>query len=277
MKSLMVFALPKSFLPALFLTACCAWAQEGATKPPPAAPPAVVKPEPKPEWFGSIGGGVQAEAGRTAQRGVMLSGQLAKKFTGADTVSFDGQATFASYSFQGQPRVTAANNHLVGAQYIHRLNNRFFLADRAFSSADTVLGIRNRQFNAVGVGINFFESKKGQFYIVPGYGFGNQNTSDAVINGFHTGFASYEKFTYQLNKQMAVQQWSQVRMNAQYRSDRSIQGYLGVDFPALYKRLYLSMGVTYTYEGDLTPQAIAGGGSRNDALFAVKFNYRIGK
>ena len=276
MKILMIIALRAAFQPALFLPTCCALAQEGASKPALAAPPAVVKPEPKPEWFGSIGGGVQAEAGRTAQRGVMVSGQLAKQFTAADTVSIDGQATFASYSFQGGPRTTAANNHLVGAQYIHRLNNRFFLAERTYSSADTILGVKNRRFTAAGVGINLILSKKGQFYIVPGYGFGHQSTSEPAINGFHTGFGSYEKFTYQL-KNMAVQQCSQVRLNAHSLSDRSIQGYMGVDFPALYKRLYLSMGVTYTYEGVLTPQAIAGGGTRNDALFAVKFNYRIGK
>ena len=277
MKNLMDFALPQTFLAVLFLTACCAWAQEGATKPPPAVPPAVVKPEPKPEWFGSIGGGIQAEAGRTAQRGVMLSGQLAKHFTAADTVSFDGQWTHASYSFGGGPRATAANNHLFGVQYIHRLNNRFFLADRVYSSGDSMLGIQNRQFNAVGVGINLLLSKKSQFYIVPGYGFGHQRTSDPTPNGFHTGFGSYQKLTYQVNKQMALQGWSQVRLNTQYRRDRSIQSYLGVDFPALYKRLYLSMGVTYTYEGSLAPQAIATGATRNDALFAMKFNYRIGK
>ena len=270
---LMIIAQPAAFLSALFLTASCALAQEGATKPAPAAPPAVVKPEPKPEWFGSIGGGVQAEAGRTAQRGVMVSGQLAKQFTAADTFSIDGQATYGSYSFNRGPRTTAANNHLIGAQYIHRLNNRFFLAERTYSSADTILGVNNRQFTAAGVGINLILLKKGQFYIVPGYGLGHQSTSQLTINGFHTGFGSYEKLSYQF-KNMAVQQWSQIRLNAHSSSDRSIQGYMGVDFPALYKRLYLSMGVTYTYEGVLTPQVIATGGTRNDALFAVKFNYR---
>ena len=172
MKNLMVFALPQTFLAVLFLTACCAWAQEGATKPPPAVPPAVVKPEPKPEWFGSIGGGIQAEAGRTAQRGVMLSGQLAKHFTAADTVSFDGQWTHASYSFGGGPRATAANNHLFGVQYIHRLNNRFFLADRVYSSGDSMLGIQNRQFNAVGVGINLLTTVQNSTYSLLGSDFG---------------------------------------------------------------------------------------------------------
>ena len=272
----MVLTLQKTFLLALLLTGAFALAQGGAGQPAAAAPPAAVKPEPKPEWAGTIGGGVQAEAGRTSQRGIALSGALAKSFTAFDTLSFEGQVNHASYKISNE-RFTAVNNHLGSVQYVRRFNNRFFLADRGYSSADTILGIKNRGFNAVGVGINLFLLKKGSFFIVPGYGFGYQNTSDPSIDGFHTGFASYEKFVYQLNNQWGLEQWSQVRLNHQHVLDRSIQGYIGVTAPALYKRLYLSMGVNYTYEGVLSPQAISGGATRNDAVFSVKVNYRIGR
>jgi hypothetical protein len=54
----------------------------------------------------------------------------------------------------------------------------------------------------------------------------------------------------------------------------SIKAYAGLDAPALYKRLYLSIGLDYNYEGVLSPRIP--GITRNDAIFGVKFNYRIG-
>jgi hypothetical protein len=234
----------------------------------PAAPP-------KPQWAGKLSGGVQYESGRTHSNGLTLSGDLAKAVSKSDTIAFDGILTYATYRVVPLARTTATNNSWFGAQELHRLNNRFFLVDRAMFNRDTVVGISHREINAMGVGVNLFLSPRGQLYVVPAYGVGNQNTRVREINGFTTGFVSYQKFAYKLNDMWSVSQYSMWRTSTKNSHDMSIKAYAGLDAPALYKRLFLSIGLDYNYEGMISP--LIPGNTKNDAVLGFKFNYRIGK
>jgi hypothetical protein len=225
-------------------------------------------------WIGTISGGIQYESGRLHADGVQMAGDIAKSFNPADTLSFDGTLTYATYRIPPSPRADSTNNTWFGAQMVHRLNNRFFLADRAIFNRDLVIGIDHRELNGTGVGINLFLSEKGQFYVVPAFGVGEQLTAVRAINGFTTGFVSYEKFTYKLNPAWSVVQYSMWRTSDAHSHDMSIKAYGGLEAPALYKRLYISIGLDYDYEGVLSPAFL--GVTRNDAVFAVKFKYRFG-
>jgi hypothetical protein len=229
---------------------------------------------PKPQWAGKVSGGIQFESGRTSNGGLTLSGDLAKNVTPKQTVSFDGTMTYATYKVAPFPRTTATNNIWFGGQVLHKLNNRFFLVDRVMFNRDLITGVSHRELNATGIGVNLFLSPKGQLFVVPAFGIGNQITAVRAINGFTTGFVSYEKFAYKLNDMWSVNQYSMVRTSTKNSHDMSIKAYAGLDAPALYKRLYLSIGLDYNYEGVLSPRIP--GITRNDAIFGVKFNYRIG-
>lgn len=207
----------------------------------------------------------------------MISGDLAKPFTPKAMLSFDGSVNHSTYLL-GEVRQTAVNNAAASAQYSHRLNNRFFLVERFDSLRNTVLGIRHRQMNGLGVGINILLLKKGEFYVVPAYSFGHHDTSVTEIDGFHQGFASYQKFSYQMASGWSVLQSWMVRTNAEHRSDLSMKGSIALNSPMLHKRLFLSLGIDYLYEGVLSPEAIASqGATRNDIIYSMKFNYRVGK
>lgn len=217
------------------------------------------------------------ENGQRSARGIMISGDVARKYTPKDILSFDGSVNHSTYLL-GSERQTAVNNLSLSAQYLHRLNNRFFLVERFDSMRNTVLGINHRQMNAIGVGINILLLKKGEFYVVPAYAIGNHDTSVTEIDGFNQGFASYEKFSYQLANHWAVLQSWMIRTNAEHHSDLSMKGSIALTSPPIHKRLFLSLGVDYLYEGVISPQAVASlGATRNDTIYSVKFNYRIGQ
>jgi hypothetical protein len=241
-----------------------------AAKPATATP---AKPKP-PHWVGKLAGGFQYESGRLHADGLQMAGDLAKSFNKWDTLSFDGTLTYATYRIPPLPRADSTNNSWFGGQFIHRLNNRFFLADRVMFNRDLVIGIDHRELNATGIGVNLLLFKKGQFYVVPAFGVGNQVTAVRAINGFTTGFVSYERFTYKLNETWTVTQYSMWRTSDAHAHDMSIKAYGGLEAPALYKHLFISIGLDYNYEGVLSPAFI--GITRNDAVFGVKFNYRIG-
>ncbi len=235
------------------------------------APPV---PPKAPQWVGKIGGGVQFEGGRTASRGVSIAGDATKVFTANNILSIDGSVAYATYQVLTLPRTDATNNSSFAGQYVHRLNNRLFLADRVMFNRDVIIGVSHREINASGVGINLWLTPKGQFYVVPAFGVGHQLTEVRAINGLATGFVSYQKFTYRLNSLWSIDQYSTLRTSTRNSHDLSIRVYGGVSAPALFKRLFLSVGLDYNYEGDYAPAVI--GGTRNDAIFSVKFNYRIG-
>ncbi len=239
--------------------------------------PAPAKPLP-PVWEGKISGGVQFESGRTEQRAVSISGDVAKVFTPESTVSFEGSVMRATLLVAPRtPRYTGADNMSFAGQYLRKLKTkRFFLVDRAFYTRDTVTGVGNRFINATGVGINLILSPKGQFYIVPAFAMGTQDTDVKSINGFTTGFASFQKFDYKLSDMWSISQNTSVRINGKNIHDTTITGYAGLMAPAIYKRLFLSIGVDYNYEGMLFPNTLSVV-SKNDAVFIVKFNYKIGR
>jgi hypothetical protein len=265
------------FLPAavvFFVFGASSEAQQAAAPAAQQTAAAASPPVPKPQWVGKVSGGIQFESGRTSNGGVTVSGDVAKNVTARQTVSFDGVMTYATYKVAPFPRTTATNNIWFGGQVLHKLNTRFFLVDRVMFNRDLITGVSHRELNALGIGINLFLSPRGQFYVVPAFGLGNQITAVREINGFTTGFVSYEKLVYKLNDMWSVNQYSMVRTSAKNHHDMSIKAYAGLDAPALYKRLYLSIGLDYNYEGVLSPRIP--GITRNDAIFGVKFNYRIG-
>lgn len=235
---------------------------------------ATAQAAPKAQWVGKVSGGIQFESGRTSNGGVTISGDIAHKVHTKGTIAFDGSVTYATYKIGGLPRTTATNNSWFNAQYLHRLNNRFFAVDRLMFQRDIITGVSHREWNATGIGVNLFLSPKGEFYVVPAFAFGRQNTRVPGINGWAAGFAGYEKLTYKLNEMWTFNQYMMVRINGENRHDMTLKGYAGLDAPALHKRLYLSIGLDYNYEGVLNPTIP--GITRNDAVFGVKFNYRIG-
>jgi len=244
-----------------------------------AAPPPASAPEQRIQklpWRGSLGGGIQLESGRTNGRGIMISGDLAKKLTEKDRLEFDGQLNHSTFKAAGGPRTVAANNGLFGGQWSRPLNKRFFIADRFVFTRDTVLSIKHRDFNASGIGVNLIASPRGYFYIVPAFGLGFQATSVERINGLGMGLAVYEKFEYKLSEHWGISQWANLRNNREHPSDRSAKVHFELTAPALHKRVFLSFSGDYTHEGTLSPQAMLGGATRNDILFSVKLNYRIG-
>lgn len=245
-----------------------------ASAPPPAA--AAEQRIQKLSWRGSLGGGIQLESGRTNGRGIMISGEVAKRLTEEDLLEFDGQLNHSTFKAAGGPRTVAAHNMLFSGQWSRPLNKRFFIADRFIVTRDTVLGIDDRELNASGVGVNLIASPRGNFYIVPAFGLGAQTTSVERINGLAMGFAVYEKFEYKLSEHWGISQWANLRTNKEHTSDRSAKVHLELTAPALHKRVFLSFSCDYTYEGILSPQAVLVGATRNDNVFSVKLNYRIG-
>ncbi len=244
-----------------------------------AAPPPASAPEQRIQklpWRGSLGGGIQLESGRTNGRGIMISGELAKKLTEEHLLEFDGQLNHSTFKAAGGPRTVAAHNMLFGGQWSRPLNKRFFIADRFILTRDTVLGINDREFNASGIGVNLIASPKGNLYIVPAFGLGAQTTSVERINGLAMGFAAYEKFEYKLSEHWGISQWANLRTNKEHTADRSAKVHFELTAPALHKRVFLSFSGDYTYEGILSPQAMLVGATRNDIVFSVKLNYRIG-
>ena len=247
---------------------------KSAAAPPPAS--AAEQRIPKLPWRGSLGGGIQLEAGRTNGRGIMMSGEVGKKLTEEHFLEFDGQLNHSTFKAAAGPRTVAAHNMLFGAQWARPLNKRFFIADRFIVTRDTVLGINDREFNASGIGVNLIASKRGSFYIVPAFCLGAQTTSVERINGLAMGFAAYEKFEYKLSEYWGISQWAHLRTNKEHTSDRSAKAHFELTAPALHKRVFLSFSGDYTYEGILSPQALLGGATQNDIVFSVKLNYRIG-
>lgn len=247
---------------------------KSSAAPPPA--PAAEQRSQKLPWRGSLGGGIQLESGRTNGRGIMISAEVGKKLTEGHMLTFDGQLNHSTFKAGGGPRTVAAHNMLFGGQWSHRLNKRFFIADRFIVTRDTILGINDREFNASGIGVNLIASPRGNFYIVPAFGLGAQTTSVERINGRAMGFAAYEKFEYKLSEHWGISQWANLRTNKEYTSDKSAKVHFELTAPALHKRVFLSFSGDYTYEGILSPQAVLGGATRDDIVFSVKLNYRIG-
>ena len=268
------------FISSWAVVGCFGQAPTGEAKSPKAdaaKPPATEAANAKPGWVGKVGGGFQLENGQRSARGIMISGDLAKPYTPKDMLSFDGSVNHSTY-LSGDVRETAVNNLSASAQYSHRLNNRFFLVERFDTTRNTVLGIKHRQLNAVGVGINILLLKKGEFYVVPAYAIGYHDTSVTEIDGFNQGLASYQKFRYQMASGWSLLQSWMIRTNAEHRSDLSMKGSIALSSPLIHKRLFLSLGVDYFYEGVLSAQAISSeGATRNDMIYSVKFNYQIGK